>query len=145
MYVCFLIIGGFHVGVIKIFYHLLYIPLLILLLQKYSLCYRLQVRVLNKHIYNIRRWSSKNLPILQIDSHTGNRNPVSRVTGGDTLPYTILDRPEKSFSHGRIRTHDPLLAGQLLYQLSYPGVHFCLRFVPIHHIELKVLHTPAPG
>jgi len=29
----------------------------------------------------------------------------------------------------------------VLYQLSYPGLHFCLRFVSIHHSELNVLHT----
>ena len=39
----------------------------------------------------------------------------------------------------------PLLESQVLYQLSYPGSLFCLRFVPVHHSELIVLHTPAPG
>ena len=42
-----------------------------------------------------------------------------------------VERPEKSFTQGGDRTYDPLLASQMLYQLSYPGVQFCLRFVPI--------------
>ena len=45
--------------------------------------------------------------------------------------YINVERPEKSFTQGGDRTHDPLLASQVLYQLSYPGVQFCLRFVPI--------------
>ena len=52
--------------------------------------------------------------------------------------YIYVERPEKSFTQGGDRTHDPLLASQVLYQLSYPGVQFCLRFV--HHSELTVLH-----
>ena len=56
-----------------------------------------------------------------------------------------VDRLEQSFTQGGYRTHDPLLASQVMYQRSYPGSQFCLRFVPIHHSDLTVLHTPSPS
>jgi len=48
-----------------------------------------------------------------------------------------------SFSQGGDRTHDPLLASLVLYQLRYQGSLFCLRFVSIHHNELNVVLTPG--
>ena len=56
---------------------------------------------------------------------------------------TYVDRPEKSFTQGVDRTHDTLLASQVLYQQSYRGSQFRFRFGAIHHSELTVLHTPA--
>ena len=43
-----------------------------------------------------------------------------------------------------IEPSTPLLASQVLYQLSYLGIQFCLRYVPLHQrvkCLLKVLHT----
>ena len=55
--------------------------------------------------------------------------------------HTCVDKPDKSFSQGWDQTHDPLLASQVLYQLSYPGQKFYLRIILIYHSQLAVLHT----
>ena len=57
---------------------------------------------------------------------------------------TYEDGPENSFSQIGDRTHDPLLQSLVLYQLNYPGSHFCVRFVSVlHHSELTVVHAPG--
>ena len=49
-------------------------------------------------------------------SETGNRTPVSRVTGGDTSHYTIAD---KEVERSQIWTDDFRVWNPMLYQLSY--------------------------
>jgi len=45
------------------------------------------------------------------------------------------------FLSSLIEPTTPQFARLVLYQLSYPGSQFCLRFVSIHHSELNVVHT----
>ncbi len=57
---------------------------------------------------------------------SGLEPPTSRLSGGcsNQLSYKPVDLPAVSDSGGDdgIRTHDPLLAGQVLSQLSYTPV-----------------------
>ena len=57
----------------------------------------------------------------------------------------ICRQARKVIYPGRGSIPRPLLASLVLYQLSYPSRQFCLRFVPIHHSELTVPRTHAPG
>ena len=45
-----------------------------------------------------------------------------RPHAGMMASIIFIDMTEKSFTQGGDQTHDPLLASQVLYQLSYTGV-----------------------
>ena len=53
---------------------------------------------------------------------------------------TYVDMSVNSFTQGGDQTPSPLLASQVLYQLSYSGRQFCLRFVPIYPSVLTILN-----
>jgi len=47
--------------------------------------------------------------------------------------FSCKSQPDfKNLAYIYMDYHDPLLASQVPYQLSYTDRQFCLRFVPIH-------------
>jgi hypothetical protein len=57
--------------------------------------------------------------------------PTIEIVELTSLPSSLYHIINIFKASERIRTPDPLITNQLLYQLSYAGIFFCLRAFPL--------------